>query len=185
MTRILVVDDSALIRKVLERLLAERGLETLSFARADGAVDIDTASIGAAILDVEIEDQSGIELGRALLERDPSLPVSFLTGTTDPGLIREARALGPVFEKGDDSPRATWAGATAALTDARRPGSSYSPRAERRFSEKVRAVPGSHEARRDFGPSRHQRLRDRAQHRPCEQVALCRAKTRTPSRIGM
>jgi FixJ family two-component response regulator len=113
-TRILVVDDSALIRKLLERLLAEQGLETVPFARVDAAVNVDTHSVGAAILDVEIEDQSGIELGRALLERDPSLPVSFLTGTTDPSLIREARALGPVFEKGDDlTPAATWAGATA------------------------------------------------------------------------
>jgi FixJ family two-component response regulator len=117
-TRILVVDDSALIRKVLERLLAEQGLETVSFARTDGAADIDVASVGAAILDVEIEDQSGIELGRSLLARDPSLPVSFLTGTTDPSLIREARALGPVFEKGDDlTPAATWAGTTARRSD--------------------------------------------------------------------
>ncbi len=114
MTLILVVDDSALIRKVLERLLAEQGLETLAFARAESASDIDIASVGAAILDIEIEDQSGIELGRSLLERDPSLPVSFLTGTTDPTLIREARALGPVFEKGDDlTPAALWAGTTA------------------------------------------------------------------------
>ena len=110
----MVVDDSALIRKVLERLLAEQGLEALAFARADAAAEVDVRSVGAAILDVEIDDQSGIDLGRALLDRDPSLPVSFLTGTTDPNLIREARALGPVFEKGEDlTPAAAWAGATA------------------------------------------------------------------------
>jgi len=113
-TRILVVDDSALVRKVLERLLAERGMETLQFAQVEAVADLDTRSLGAAILDVEVDEASGIELGRALLDRDPSLPVAFLTGTTDPNLIREARALGPVFEKGDDlTPVATWASSTA------------------------------------------------------------------------
>jgi FixJ family two-component response regulator len=114
LTRILVVDDSALVRKVLERLLAAQGFEALQFSRVEGAAEMDTQALGAAILDVEVDDASGIELGRALLDRDPSLPVAFLTGTTDPNLIREARALGPVFEKGDDlGPAAEWAIATA------------------------------------------------------------------------
>jgi len=113
-TRILVVDDSALVRKVLERLLAERGMEALQFARVEAALELDTRNVGAAILDVEVDEACGIELGRALLDRDPSLPVAFLTGTTDPNLLRDARALGPVFEKGDDlTPAATWAKSTA------------------------------------------------------------------------
>jgi len=80
--RVLVVDDDALVRHSLARVLefegyevrvAGGGREALEIARSDAAIDV-------VILDVVMPDIGGAETYAALLELRPDLPAVFATG---------------------------------------------------------------------------------------------------------
>jgi CheY-like chemotaxis protein len=99
MARVLFVDDSAVARAVAERLFGERGVPVTTVASSREAARIDPASLGAALLDLELGDGLGTDLARLLRDGSPRLPIAFLTGAERAPLLDEARALGPVFMK--------------------------------------------------------------------------------------
>jgi DNA-binding NtrC family response regulator len=80
--RVLLVDDEGMVRKVLTRMLAARGVEvktasTVSEARSlfDGDLEFDLL-----ITDVMIPDGGGVTLSRKLSELQPALRVLFVSG---------------------------------------------------------------------------------------------------------
>jgi FixJ family two-component response regulator len=78
-----VVDDDELIRKGTARLLAAAGLDARTYASAREFLDIiasDTSTSGCVILDVQLPDQTGLELQVALAKRAVPLPIVFVTG---------------------------------------------------------------------------------------------------------
>jgi twitching motility two-component system response regulator PilH len=81
--RILVVDDDALVRKLLEDLLGTHGYEVLSAGSGREGLALARAERPHAILmDIIMPDLDGAEVGLAL-EEDPRtcrIPVIFLTG---------------------------------------------------------------------------------------------------------
>jgi len=76
-----IVDDDDDVRRATGRLLAASGYETRSYARAGDFLDAAAADTrGCLILDVQLPDQSGLDLQVALAARGVTLPIIFLTG---------------------------------------------------------------------------------------------------------
>lgn len=100
MALVLVVDDEARIRKVLELILT--GLEHDVLTCVDGRaalVAIDQASVDAVITDLIMPNMDGIELLRSLKESHPRLPVLAMAGGGPYDtrvLLRTAELLGAV-----------------------------------------------------------------------------------------
>jgi FixJ family two-component response regulator len=87
---VLVVDDDSGILKGLERLLRAHAYEPILFSSAEAFknhTDFETAA--CVILDINLNDGSGIELGHHLKAAGVSVPVIYMTGNQDPA-VREA-----------------------------------------------------------------------------------------------
>jgi len=108
MWTVLLVDDSAVARRVLARRLEAEGFRVNEASSMAAARKVDLASLGSAIIDLELPDGDGTDLARVLLERRPTLPVAFFTMGSAPSLVEGARARGPVFLKPDMSPVVAW-----------------------------------------------------------------------------
>jgi len=94
-----VLDDSAVARAAATKLLTERGLVVVAISSVEEASAIDASSLGAAVLDAEVGEASGIDFAIALRAKDGTLPIAFLTGTSNPAIAASALRLGPVFSK--------------------------------------------------------------------------------------
>ncbi len=98
---ILVVDDSALVRATTTRRLAAHGLRVTALASSQEASGVDPTRFSAALLDIDLGDGSGPEVAAHLRMGAPGLPIAFLTGRTEGGVLHLARTFGPVFSKVD------------------------------------------------------------------------------------
>ena len=84
---VLVVDDDSGILKGLERLLRAHEYEPILFSSAEAFknhTDFDTAA--CVILDINLNDGSGIELRQGLKAAGVSVPVIYMTGNEDPAV---------------------------------------------------------------------------------------------------
>ncbi|MFD1343079.1 response regulator transcription factor [Litorisediminicola beolgyonensis] len=82
--RILIVDDDPEITSALSRGLALHGYDTIATQRADTALDrLMEATPDAAIIDVMIGADSGIDLVRAIRGRGLTLPVVMLSALSE------------------------------------------------------------------------------------------------------
>ena len=93
---VLLVDDDALLRDTLRvLLLQELDCGVLAFGDAATALAYtDHTRPGLALLDVDMQPMSGLELARVLRERFPELPILFLTGSSHLDLANEIAAVG-------------------------------------------------------------------------------------------
>ena len=91
---VFVVDDDPSVRKALGRLLRAAGFRAEAFATADEFLRRPAPEAPACvILDVQLPGPSGLDLQRALAERDADLPVVFITGHGDiPMSVRAMKA---------------------------------------------------------------------------------------------
>ena len=108
MWTVLLVDDSAVARRVLARRLEADGFRVCEASSMATARTIDFTSLGCAVIDLELSDGAGTDLARALLEKRPALPIAFFTVGSAPSLVEGARARGPVFLKPDINPVLVW-----------------------------------------------------------------------------
>jgi DNA-binding response OmpR family regulator len=108
MRTVLLVDDSAVARRVLARRLEAEGFLVCEASSMATARRVDCASLGCAIVDLELADGDGTDLATSLRERRPALPIAFFTMGTAPSLVEGARARGPVFLKPDVNPVIAW-----------------------------------------------------------------------------
>lgn len=97
MNRVLVVDDDALVRNALVRDFKHRGLQ------ADGAGNLQEAlalskvlSPDLAVVDLRLDDQSGLDVLRELRDTQPEVRVVMLTAYGTIPLAVEALRLGAV-----------------------------------------------------------------------------------------
>ncbi len=96
--RILVVDDEAMVRSVLRRLLALRGHEVLEAASGAEALDlVSERPFDLVITDQGMPGMSGREFAGELRRRGASLPVILLSGDTHTGSPDEV--VGAVLAK--------------------------------------------------------------------------------------
>lgn len=78
---ILVVDDEPSIRRALERLLVDDGYRVLAAGTAEEALQVsENEVIDAALIDLVMPGQGGIELVRALKYRDADVAAIVMTG---------------------------------------------------------------------------------------------------------
>jgi DNA-binding response OmpR family regulator len=94
-TRVLVVDDERFFREAIRELLEGEGIELRLAATAAEALEAaEDPSIGVAVLDIQLPDQSGLTVLRILRERRPALRVVMLSAHTEQEYVLEALRLG-------------------------------------------------------------------------------------------
>jgi DNA-binding response OmpR family regulator len=94
-TQVLVVDDEKFFREAIRDVL--EGAELPCVLAATGGEAIEAAgdpSIGVVILDIQLPDQSGLEVFRQLRDIRPELRVIILSAHTDQETVLEALRLG-------------------------------------------------------------------------------------------
>lgn len=97
---VLIVDGSAVMRRVIERALRLAGLETAQIVdAADGAEALELArqrSLDLILTDLNLAAMSGIELLRQLRESEAtrSIPVVIITSQAGESFVMEALSLG-------------------------------------------------------------------------------------------
>jgi len=101
---VLVVDDEAMVRTLLEVALRRAGLEVLSAEGGSSAVRLfeeHRGRIGCVLLDVRMPGLDGPQTLRALRRLDPDVVFCFMTGYPGEHTVAELLALGParLFDK--------------------------------------------------------------------------------------
>jgi FixJ family two-component response regulator len=92
-----VVDDDPSVSKTLGRLFRVAGLRLEAFATARDFFDHQNfESPSCLVLDVQLPDQSGLELQKELNDRGWSVPIVFITGHGDIPMAVEAMRAGAV-----------------------------------------------------------------------------------------
>ena len=94
MTVIWLVDDDPSILRGLERLLASEGFQTRAFQDADSFLAAHDATLpGCAIIDLGLQNTSGLDLQERLVRSGSTRPVIFLTGQGSiPSAVHAMRA---------------------------------------------------------------------------------------------
>jgi len=92
-----IVDDDAMVRRAIRRLINASGLEALSFASAEeflnyGIRDQQTCLIA----DVKMPDLTGLELQQKIIEEGHNLPVIFITGFDNEEIREKVKKAGAV-----------------------------------------------------------------------------------------
>ena len=92
---VLVVDDDSAMLEGLERLLRAHAYVPILFSSAEAFRNhTDFEKAVCVILDINLNDGSGIELGQDLRADGVSVPVIYMTGNDDPGIRRAALDFG-------------------------------------------------------------------------------------------
>ncbi len=108
--RVLVADDSAVVRLTVARGMRAHGCEVVETDSAGAASAVDAATLACAVLDLDLGDGLGTDVAAALRQAAPELPIAFFTSEQSGDAVERARAIGPVFAKPDDLERAIdWA----------------------------------------------------------------------------
>lgn len=95
-TRILVVDDSVVVRRVVTRALAdERGVEVVGSARdgRDALAKVESLRPDIVILDLEMPGMGGLEALPELRRKHPGVPVIIYSHLTSPAAAATLHAL--------------------------------------------------------------------------------------------
>ena len=92
---VLVVDDDLGMLKAIKRLLRQHDYEPILFSSAQAFKNhTDFEEAACVILDINLNDGSGIELRHGLNDAGISVPVIYMTGNDDPAVRRAAVASG-------------------------------------------------------------------------------------------
>ncbi len=84
--RVLVVEDEFLIRMTLTEALSDEGFDVVEAASAEEALALIAGAGPFALLLTDLQlggKGDGIALARAVREREPDMPVIFMTGRPD------------------------------------------------------------------------------------------------------
>lgn len=97
MSKLLIVDDESDIREFARSFFKKRGIEVLVASGGRQALDIiSKEKPDLVLLDVRMEEMTGIEALRELRKASNSTKVIMVTGVEDEDVIKEANALGAV-----------------------------------------------------------------------------------------
>ncbi len=95
---VLHVENDPLVARAYARGLRQRGFQTRSVYSCAKARSV-SGAWDVIVMDIELGDGNGIELGAELLDRGLSESIVFLTGSQDELLLSRARELGDVVSK--------------------------------------------------------------------------------------
>ena len=77
---LLVVEDDQWLRERLVRAFGDRGFDAQGAASVTEALERSEEAPELAVVDLRIGEESGLEVVRALLEKDPATRIVMLTG---------------------------------------------------------------------------------------------------------
>jgi two-component system, NarL family, nitrate/nitrite response regulator NarL len=94
--KVLIVEDQMLFAEAIEVALRKRDVEVVGIAgTGESALDlVDATRPEVVLLDVGLPGESGLTVGREMLQRHPDLKVLALTAITDGRTAREALRAG-------------------------------------------------------------------------------------------
>jgi FixJ family two-component response regulator len=91
-----IVDDDESIRRALRRLMQSAGLEADAFGSAEEFLQQADHETSCLILDVRLPGMSGLELQCELAERNPRIPIIFMSAYDTADMRERAFARGAV-----------------------------------------------------------------------------------------
>ena len=98
--KILVVDDSSIMRKIVTRTLRQAGFGGHDIEEAENGVDalakIEADAPDVVLTDWNMPEMTGIELARAMNERELGIPFSFITAECTTEMKNQANEAGAV-----------------------------------------------------------------------------------------
>jgi CheY-like chemotaxis protein len=98
--KILLVDDDPGIRRVLSRLLAEKGYRVLTAANGIEALAVVGAvKVDLVLLDLTMPLQDGWETFERISTQNPVLPIILITARPDQFVLAQAAGVGALLEK--------------------------------------------------------------------------------------
>src|SRR6185295_11967021 len=100
--RVLVADDSAVVRVALARRFKNAGLEVVEAGCVKEAKAVDPSTIDVAVLDFDLGDGYGDEIAAHLRASAPSFPLCFFTSSTNDA-HEKAGPYGRIFSKPEQS----------------------------------------------------------------------------------
>ena len=94
---VVVIDDDAMFRQALHRLLSSLGYTVELYASGEAFLERASGSRALCLLiDVQLGSSSGIELARQLADAGLKFPIVFMTGNTDKSVQMRAIEMGCV-----------------------------------------------------------------------------------------
>ena len=102
MGRVLVADDSPLVRAAIVRRVREAGRELVEADSVASTVDVDPSGLACALLDLDLGDGWGTDVAERLRSAAGELPIAFFTSEQGGERIERARTFGPVFAKPEE-----------------------------------------------------------------------------------
>lgn len=92
-----IVDDDAMVRKAIQRLISSTGLEALSFATAEEFLEHKIRDQQACLIaDVQMPKFTGLELQQKIISGGYDLPVIFITGFDNEEIREKVKRAGAV-----------------------------------------------------------------------------------------
>src|SRR5665213_2068191 len=97
MAKLLIVDDESDIREFARNFFKKRKIDVFVSSGGRHALDlISKENPDLVLLDVRMEEMTGIEVLRELRKVNPSIKVIMVSGVEDEETIKEAKALGVI-----------------------------------------------------------------------------------------
>ncbi len=88
---VLIVDDDEETRQVLSQVLGRDGIVCVTACDGEEALRVfATSDVGAALIDFELPDLTGVQLIREFKRSRPEVPVLLMTGNTSQRVLFEA-----------------------------------------------------------------------------------------------
>jgi DNA-binding NtrC family response regulator len=95
MSKLLIVDDEVDIREFAKSFFKKRGITVLTASGGKSALEIiATERPNLVLLDVRMEEMTGVDVLKDLRKTDQLTKVIMVSGVEDPETISEANALG-------------------------------------------------------------------------------------------
>ena len=95
--RLLITDDSRLLRKKLREELENLGCEVLEAANGKEAIEVDmTNELDGVILDIVMPEVGGIEALQAIRELSPDVPIVMLSSAGTPQKLMQTLRMGAI-----------------------------------------------------------------------------------------